>query len=134
MVQRYSSKAPTADKRDGTRYNCCMTRQVEAVFEHGVLRPLEPLALPEMQRVLVTITDVPASEEPSYYSRKAEQDWLRQHEREYAGQWVALEGSVLLSHGSDAIEVRDAARKMTSKTPLFVHISKEPALPSAGWW
>ncbi len=34
-----------------------MTRHVEAVYEHGVLRPLEPLALSESQRVKLTITD-----------------------------------------------------------------------------
>jgi predicted DNA-binding antitoxin AbrB/MazE fold protein len=34
-----------------------MTRQVEAVYEHGVLRPLEPLALDESQRVKLTISD-----------------------------------------------------------------------------
>ena len=35
-----------------------MTRHVEAVYEHGVLRPLEPLSLAESQRVKVTITDM----------------------------------------------------------------------------
>jgi predicted DNA-binding antitoxin AbrB/MazE fold protein len=34
-----------------------MTRHVEAVYEHGVLRPLEPLSLSESQRVKLTITD-----------------------------------------------------------------------------
>jgi predicted DNA-binding antitoxin AbrB/MazE fold protein len=34
-----------------------MTRQVEAVYEHGVLRPLEPLTLGESQRVKLTISD-----------------------------------------------------------------------------
>jgi Protein of unknown function DUF104 len=34
-----------------------MTRNVEAVYEHGILRPLEPLDLPENQRVTVTIQD-----------------------------------------------------------------------------
>ena len=34
-----------------------MTRQVEAVYERGVLRPLEPLALAESQRVKLTISD-----------------------------------------------------------------------------
>ena len=33
----------------------------EAVYENGVLRPLENLALPNMQRVLVTISGVPAT-------------------------------------------------------------------------
>jgi predicted DNA-binding antitoxin AbrB/MazE fold protein len=36
-----------------------MTRRVEAVYEHGVLRPLEPLSLSESQRVNLTITDSP---------------------------------------------------------------------------
>ena len=35
-----------------------MTRQVEAVYENGVLRPLEPLSLAEHQHVTVTVTDV----------------------------------------------------------------------------
>jgi len=34
-----------------------MTRYVEAVYEHGVLRPLEPLALTESQRVKLIIAD-----------------------------------------------------------------------------
>jgi predicted DNA-binding antitoxin AbrB/MazE fold protein len=32
-----------------------MTKQVEAIYENGVLRPLEPLPLAERERVAVTI-------------------------------------------------------------------------------
>jgi predicted DNA-binding antitoxin AbrB/MazE fold protein len=32
-----------------------MTQKVEAIYENGLLKPLEALALPEGQRVLVTI-------------------------------------------------------------------------------
>ncbi len=39
-----------------------MTRQVEAVYESGLLRPLEPLPLREHQRVLVTVSDPPPAE------------------------------------------------------------------------
>ena len=39
-----------------------MTTQVEAVYENGVLRPLEPLPLDEHQRVTLTVSDV--SEDP----------------------------------------------------------------------
>ena len=35
-----------------------MIRNVEAVYEHGLLRPLEPLELTESQRVRLTIADV----------------------------------------------------------------------------
>ena len=38
-----------------------MTRSVEAVYEHGVLRPLEPLTLTESQRVQLTISEVPSA-------------------------------------------------------------------------
>ncbi|MBI3801841.1 MAG: antitoxin family protein [Deltaproteobacteria bacterium] len=36
-----------------------MTRQVEAVYENGALRPMEPLSLTEHQRVTITISDTP---------------------------------------------------------------------------
>jgi predicted DNA-binding antitoxin AbrB/MazE fold protein len=110
-----------------------MTRQLEAVFEHGVLRPLQPLTLPEMQHVLLTITDIPATPAPDYNSRQAEQAWLKEHEHEYLGQWVALDGDVLLSYGPRARGVLDAARKMGVQQPLLVHIEDELGLPSAGW-
>jgi len=34
-----------------------MTRQIDAVYENGVLRPLEPLPLGERERVRLTITN-----------------------------------------------------------------------------
>ena len=34
-----------------------MTRQVEAVYENGVLRPVEPLPLKEHQKVSITVSD-----------------------------------------------------------------------------
>ncbi len=39
-----------------------MTRHVEAVYENGMLRPLEPLPLNENQRVTLTVSD--AAEDP----------------------------------------------------------------------
>jgi len=36
-----------------------MTRTLSAVFENGVLRPLEPLDLQESQRVSITVSDAP---------------------------------------------------------------------------
>lgn len=37
-----------------------MVRQLEAVYEHGILRPIQPLLLDENQHVLVTIRELPA--------------------------------------------------------------------------
>ena len=105
-------------------------RQLEAVFEGGVLRPLEPLSLKENQRVLLTVMDAPSLAGES--ARKAGLEWLNQHEHLYLGQWVALHGSTLLSHGSDARAVRDEARQKGVMHPLLVHVPKEIGLPSAG--
>lgn len=112
-------------------YNQVMVRELEAVFENGLLRPLEPLSLVEKQRVYVTITDIQPRETINH--RYAEQDWLAAHELEYAGQWVALEGDILLSHGSDARAVRNEARRKGIERPLLVHIPEEPDQPSAFW-
>jgi len=35
-----------------------MTRKIDAIYENGVLRPLEPLDLEEQQRVRITIDNV----------------------------------------------------------------------------
>jgi len=36
-----------------------MIQEVEAIYEHGVLRPLRPLSLAERQQVRLTISDAP---------------------------------------------------------------------------
>jgi len=111
-------------------YNWYMVRQLEAVFEKGVLRPLEPLSLAEKQHVLVTITDVPRNE--ATFARREEQEWLSAHGHEYRGQWVALQGNVLLSHGPKGRVVRDEARQMGFPRPLLVRVPEDLELPSAG--
>jgi predicted DNA-binding antitoxin AbrB/MazE fold protein len=108
-----------------------VTQHAEAIFEDGVLRPLEPLSLQDKQHVLLTITDVSGRVANSH--RMPEQEWLRANSREYRGQWVALNGEELLSHGSDARGVRDEARAKGVQTPLMIHIPDEPNLPSAFW-
>ena len=37
-----------------------MEKTLQAVYTNGVLQPLEPLSLEEMQQVTVTMTDLPA--------------------------------------------------------------------------
>jgi hypothetical protein len=41
----------------------------------------------------------------------AEYQWIDEHRDEYAGQWVALKGGQLISHGPHGREVLDAARE-----------------------
>ena len=66
-----------------------------------------------------------------------ERKWLVENREKYAGQWVALIGDTLLSHGADAKEVyREAGRKAAEfgeTIPLVVLLDKEPGLPFGGW-
>jgi len=66
-------------------------------------------------------------------SRSLEQAWLKQHQAEYAGAWVALEGARLVAQGSSARQVLDAARSEGYTQPLIVHIPSGPELPFGGW-
>ena len=57
-----------------------MTKQVEAVYENGFLRPLEPLALEEHQRVTVVITEAQSFPQLSH----ADLDYLEAIKKEVA--------------------------------------------------
>jgi predicted DNA-binding antitoxin AbrB/MazE fold protein len=111
-----------------------MTRQLEAIYDEGVFRPLEPLALANRQRVLLTVRDVPDDRENGYIDHRHEEtEWLRAHRAEYAGKWVALQGSELICSGIGAKEVRDEARAKGIAQPLVVRVPEEPDNLSAGW-
>lgn len=109
-----------------------MVQQLEAVFEQGVLRPLEPLSLTENQHVLVTINDFPADPEVASH-RYEELEWLSVHRHEYRGQWVALQGNALISHGPRGQAVLDEARRKGVPRPLLEHIAEDFDMPSVGW-
>jgi predicted DNA-binding antitoxin AbrB/MazE fold protein len=115
-----------------------MVRQLEAVFERGVLRPLEPLALPEHQRVRLTLDDQsPLPHEESAHAevndRREEMLWLATEAGPYAGQWVALSGNCLVAHGTEAAAVRAAARAAGVEEPLLTHLPLNGELPFGGW-
>jgi predicted DNA-binding antitoxin AbrB/MazE fold protein len=120
------------------RYNKgAMVRQLDAVFEAGVLRPLEPLALSEQQRVRLTLDDQPLPQTSTPVSgrdvRREEMLWLANEAGPYAGQWVALSGSRLIAHGTDAATVRENASAAGVDRPLLTHLPEDGELPFAGW-
>jgi hypothetical protein len=65
--------------------------------------------------------------------RRREQQWLLQHGEEYAGQWVALNGDCLLSHGSDGRLVLSEARRVGVAVPFVVRVENPDELPFGGW-
>jgi len=91
-----------------------MARQLEAIYEHGILRPLEPLVLAEHQRVRLTIEEKPArlsweSAEP-VNERREELQCLATESGPYAGEWVALYGPSLIAHDDKLANVSAAVK------------------------
>ncbi len=65
--------------------------------------------------------------------RNREQQWLKDHGAEYAGLWVALDGELLISSGTDGWQVFDAARKAGIRVPFVVQVESPDDLPFGGW-
>ena len=113
-----------------------MAIHLEAVYEQGVLRPLEPLALAEHQRVSVTVEERKRplsweSQQPFEDSR-AELEWLAKESRRYAGEWVALNGNRLVAHGPKLAAVKAAAQAAGVSQPFFASVPDDD-LPFGGW-
>jgi hypothetical protein len=59
----------------------------------------------------------------------AERQWLKEHCDEYAGQWVALKGDQLISHGKDHLAVHQAAKAAGHPDALMELVEPSNALP-----
>lgn len=59
--------------------------------------------------------------------------WIKAHREEYAGQYVALDGDVLIGAGRTIREADEQARDMGIKHPFLVRITSEHETLSAGW-
>ena len=114
-----------------------MARQLEAVYEQGILRPLEPLVLAEHQRVRLTIEEESARlswESPvPVNERREELLWLARESGPYAGEWVALDGPSLVAHGEKLASVGAAARVAGVIEPFFARVPRDKDMPFGGW-
>ena len=61
-------------------------------------------------------------------NKDREMQWLIDHAREFAGQWVALDGDRLIAHGPDAKTVYAAARTDGAYLPMVTQV-EDPARP-----
>jgi uncharacterized protein DUF5678 len=59
----------------------------------------------------------------------ADRQWLADHRDEYAGQWVAIKDGQLLSNGSNAKEVHQAANDAGHLDALLVLVESSDAPP-----
>lgn len=62
-----------------------------------------------------------------------EMNWLEKYRTEFSGEWVALDGDRLVSHGLDGLEVYKAARRTGVESPFLVQVELEDELPFGGW-
>ncbi len=65
--------------------------------------------------------------------RSRENQWLAEHQREYIGQWVALEGDWLIAHGEDSAGVFAVADASGIERPMVIYVEDPGAPPFAGW-
>ena len=63
-----------------------------------------------------------------------ELQWLREHRREYAGQWVAIDGDRLVAHDLDADKFFADVKNSGVRDPLFAHLEPVDDHPFAGGW
>jgi Family of unknown function (DUF5678) len=66
--------------------------------------------------------------------RVREYVWLKAHRHEYPGQYVALDGDRIVSHGADGRAVLAEARSVGVPYPLMVRIEAADELPFYGGW
>ena len=111
----------------------------ESTFEQ-ILRGIQSLpsdAIAKLREILNAPTEQEQRQEvaralagsASLRDFTADRQWLADHRDEYAGQWVALEDGQLISHGSNAKEVHQAAKDAGHLDALLVLVEASNAPP-----
>ena len=65
--------------------------------------------------------------------RQRRMEWLKLHREEFAGQYVALNGEVLVGHGVTIREAHQQAKEKGVEKPFLVHLTSENEVLFAGW-
>lgn len=58
---------------------------------------------------------------------------IAEHWREYAGQWVALDGEQLIAHGDDPLPFKEIARSRGIERPFIAQVQKDDSPFTGGW-
>ncbi|MEK6303348.1 MAG: DUF5678 domain-containing protein [Acidobacteriota bacterium] len=66
-------------------------------------------------------------------TRERRLEWLKSHREEYAGQYVALAGDVLVGHGPTIREAHEQAKQKGVEDPFLVRLTSESEVLFAGW-
>ncbi len=65
--------------------------------------------------------------------RQRRMEWLKAHREEYAGQYVALAGDVLVGHAATIREAHEQAKENGVENPFLVRLTSESEVLFAGW-
>jgi hypothetical protein len=68
-----------------------------------------------------------------YRAHDLERAWIEQHRDEYMNQWVALDGDLLLAHGTDPRAVYLAARSAGCEAPFMEQVAPKLGAFMGGW-
>jgi len=105
------------------------------VLEAKVLDPMhleltKPLALMAGSRISVAVSEVDDETSRPLGHRRKEQAWRRTHGdvlRDYAGEWLVLEGEEIVAHGDDPADLVKHARERGIRSPYVFFV--EPVQP-----
>ena len=122
-----------------------MSITIDTIYAAGTFKPLKPLPelaeLADQSMVRVTI-DLDARPLPRVRRTTQrvdctkENEWLRQHQDNYRGQWVVLDGDTLYGHTADrhTLTALVNAARAAGITEPFVHlIPVDPEPVWMGW-
>lgn len=107
-----------------------MSERLKAIYRDGVFVPHVPCDLPEGTEVEVLKSN---SQQVAPLDCSRELNWVKIHGAEYEGQWVALDGERLISHGASGLEVYQAARRAGVVSPFVIQVESKDELPFGGW-
>lgn len=121
-----------------------MPTKLRATYQNGVFVPLlngENLDLPEDVTVEITLETIETNDAETLLEKSADEEkamrrsqieWLKAHRDEYAGQYVALDGDVLVGHGATIREAREQAKQNGMNNPFLTRVFAEETILSAG--
>ncbi|MFN0109267.1 MAG: DUF5678 domain-containing protein [Blastocatellia bacterium] len=95
-------------------------------------QPEEPAEEPRMRAEVKIPPARIISVSTEFNDRAREYEWLKQHRREYVGQWVALDGDQLVAYGVNAKEVFAKADSLGIELPLVLLV-EDPDVHYAGF-
>jgi hypothetical protein len=109
----------------------------------NILKQIEELPFTEQWRLHNLLGDKLSKQDKAASDRrvspvpmpdyKSSLQWLAEHAREYAGQWVALDGGRLIAHGPDHQQVSATAKADGAYLPLIELVEDPDAPPFAGF-